>query len=188
MKREKDAERRTKEELNNFSGIGKSVYNTKKNEIRVKTAERIVEARINTGAPKGTVTPPTSTTIIFCKLHEKVRRLEKEWMEARGSVRASFGSVEVHSKCGSFLPPRKDAARSAGGGRESTFNNSRAWDGGDRSAPSQTTRPASASASTSSKEGSLGYRIRMHQILGVKPPLALSAADTDAGMGHVFIV
>ena len=172
--REKEAEKRAKEDLNNFSGLGKSVYVTKKNEIKAKTAERIVEARIGTGVSKGT--PPKGTTIIFCKLQEKLRRLEKEWIEARSSVTASFGAVDVHSQCESFLPPQKDTERNAGRGKESTFHNSRGWDGGggDKSGTTQDTGSFS----------NLGYKIRMHQVLGVKPPLALLAADTDAGMEH----
>jgi hypothetical protein len=172
--REKEAEKRAKEELNNFSGLGKSVYVTKKNEIRAKTAERIVEARIGTGVAKGT--PPKGATIIFCKLQEKLRRLEKEWMEARSSVTASFGAVEIHSQCESYLPPQKVSERNSSRGKESSFNNYRGWDGGggDRSGTSQDTGSFS----------NLGYKIRMHQVLGVKPPLAVLAADSDAGMTH----
>ena len=194
VRREKEHEKNLVEDMKNLSGYGKSVTRTKTSENRLKSTDvRADMARKIVGER----TVPKGTTIIFSKLQEKLVRLVKEWMDARNSITASFSNtVEVPYMCESYLKPNNTQAHRNGNGigngnvkssknRADSMNNNRGWDG--CNSPDKSNHSASAFASAYEYRGGGGgggggvaCTIRLHQVLGVRPPMALKGGGSNA--------
>ena len=197
VRREKEREKNLVEDMKNLSGYGKSVTRTKTSENRPKSTDvRSDKSRKIVGErnlPKG-------ITIIFSKLQEKLVRLEKEWVEARNSITASFSNtIEVPNMCEQYLKPNNTQAHRNGNGigngnvkcsknRVDSMNSNRGWDG--CNSPEKSNQSASAFEYQGGGKGGRGggggggvgvaCSIRLHQVLGVRPPIALKGGGSNA--------
>lgn len=195
VRREKEHEKNLVEDMKNLSGYGKSVTRTKTSDSRLKSTD------VRSDLAKRTVgerSVPKGTTIIFSRLQEKLVRLEKEWMEARKSITASFSNtIEVPNMCEPYLRSINTQAHRNGNGigngngkcsrnRVDSIENNRGWDG--CSSPAKSNHSASsssASASVSASKyqgggGGVACTIRLHQVLGVRPPIAMKGGGSNA--------
>jgi hypothetical protein len=217
VRREKEHEKNLVEDMKNLSGYGKSVTRTKSSENRLKStdvrADMTKKIVVERSVPKG-------TTIIFSKLQEKLVRLEKEWMEARSSITASFSNtIEVPNMCEQYLKPNNTQAPRNGNGigngnvkcsknRADSMNNNRGWDG--CSSPDKSNHSASSASSSAyayEYKGGRGGRggagggggrgvactIRLHQLLGVRPHMALKGGGSNAenegeNSNHIYVI
>ena len=136
------------------------------------------------------------SAIIFIKLQTKLKKLEKEWMDARKKVLNCFlDTINCHNKCNYYSNSDKESnknrnkSKEIGKGKlirnlvnstiESSFNNDRGWDGDGR--PKSGSREKER-ISVVENNLSLSCKIRTHQILGVKAPLTLGSLDDQNGM------
>ena len=161
--------------------------------------------RINTHSQNINVSsvPLGGSAIIFIKLQTKLKKLEKEWMDARKNVsNCFFDTINSHNKCDYYLNIDNELNRSKNKEKgkskpiknqinttiESDFNNDQVWDGIGRPKSGSMSRLKSGSREKE-KNGisivennlSLSCKIRTHQILGVKAPLTLGSCDDMNG-------
>ena len=171
--------------MKNLSGYGKSVTSsrTKTFENRLNSTDvRSEMAKKNVG-DKNSV--PKGPTIIFSKLLEKLVRLEKEWTEAKSSITVLFSNkIELPNMCESYLISNNTQGNRCGNGngnlkcsknRIDSINN-RGRDGGKNPGKNDF-------YDNLNQGGSLACTIRLHQVLGVRPPIAMAAKGIEGGHG-----
>ena len=172
VRREKQIEKNKIEDMKNLSGYGKSITRTKTSESWPKNTDVRSEMAKKIAGERNCV--QKGTTIIFGKLLEKLIKLEKEWMEARNSISAIFSnSVEIPKVCELYLSSKTLAYRNGNGKFSKThadsMNNSSGLDGGKN--------PGKNNSFSNNQGVSLACTIRLNQVLGVRPPMALKGGQ-----------
>ena len=212
VRREKEHEKNLVEDMKNLSGYGKSVTRIKTSASRLKSTDVRSDLAKKIAAERNV---PKGTTIIFSKLQEKLVRLEKEWMEARNSITASFSNtIEIPTMCESYLKPKNTQVNRSGNGigngngkcsknRADSVSNNRGWDGCNNDSSDKKVKSTSSSSASdyqggvdgggrggggggekggggvgSGGGGGVACTIRLHQVLGVRPPIAVKGGES----------
>lgn len=169
--------------MKNLSGYGKSITSSRtktfenrlnSTDVRSEMTKKIVGDR--NSVPKG-------PTIIFGKLLEKLERLEKEWMEAKSSITILFSNkIELPNMCESYLRSDTQVHKNRNGNgngsknRIDPINSHRGRDSGKN--------PGKNGFYGNLNQGvSLACTIRLHQVLGVRPPIATALKGIEGGHG-----
>lgn len=186
VRREKEHEKKLIEDMKNLSGYGKSVTSsrTKTFENRLNSTDVRSEIAKKNVVDRNSV--PKGPTIIFSKLLEKLVRLEKEWIEAKSSITVLFSNkIELPNMCESFLRSNNTQLHKNRNGngngngsknRTDSINNNSGRDGGKNPGKNDFN-------DNLNQGGSLACTIRLHQVLGVRPPIVTVLKGIEGGHG-----
>jgi hypothetical protein len=174
--KEKDDEKRDKDGSKNLYGRGKSTIDGKRN----------IEQPFSS-KPKTISGIPCKSTVIWSKVQAQFTGILKQWEHARKEARSCiFQSTDLHPSSSHYLLSKGSKDSHGGGfnepvvGRGWSSDNNIVYNDAQLTQGNIDYKGDNGRGQIGTKNhNSMNYKIRLHQVLGVRPPISLIREDQN---------